>query len=323
MLKKLFIVFTIVFILFTLGCASKVQTTVMRPAEIHLNNIKTIAIGNITGNTRNHRNLVDTLLTTELVNCGHFDKVLDRKNIEILQNEMDLALLGLTDEALALNLGKYIGASNMIFCFIDDNYTEKLTKDEFKNSKGETQTEYTRTGELTVKMYFKIINTETTEIIATKNISKNKTLTETAINKKPPYINEYDAWEDLAEDIISDFVYAIKPNLVNVHVNLLSHKLLPDNKSIISLMEAGATDEALGILYDAAHKEYEDNKIKAKANYNYGMVIALFGNYEIGLEYVTNALLLEPKNNKYKQGLTFIKNEQASALKLKQQQMNK
>lgn len=322
MQKKQFVLFTILLVFFTVGCASKVQTTVMRPAEIHLNNIKTIAIGNITGNTWNHRNLVDTLLSTELVNCGYFDKVLDRKNIEILQNEMDLALLGLTDEALALNLGKYIGASNMIFCFIDDAYTEELTKDDFKNSKGEIQTEYTRTGELTVKMYFKIINTETTEIIATKNISKNKTLTETAIDKKPSYINKSYAWDDLAEDIISEFVYAIKPNLVNVHVNLLSHKLLPDNKTIIGLMEVGATDEALGILYDAAQKEYEDNKIKARANYNYGMVIALLGNYEIGYEYVTNAFLLDPKNNKYKEGLAFIKNEQASALKLKLQQMN-
>lgn len=306
---------------FVIGCASKVQMEIMRPAEINLKNVKVIGIGNVTGSSSSaHKNTLSTKLSEGLLNCGYFEKVVDRQYMSTLEAEHNLSLNNMTDEEFALSIGKYIGASNLVFAISSESYTESTDKSSYTNSKtGKITSTYYRKGDFKLTVNYKVINAETTELIAAKSITASKKKSLSSSLGYPGPIDKEALFAEALNEVVTNFMAVIAPHKVMVSVKLEEDKLLPKADTIINFMKAGATDDALELLFDAAQADYEKTEVKAKALYNYGIVVSLIGNYETGSDYLKQALKLVPSKKLYVEGVQFATKEAENAAKLEEQ----
>ncbi|NLM00595.1 MAG: hypothetical protein GX220_03970 [Treponema sp.] len=302
-----------------IGCASRVQMTVMKPGEVNLRNTKTIAVSSMVYKNPVKSNQLISKLTMGLLQTGYFDKVLDRQNLSLIEKEINLSLMNMSDEDVALSLGRFVGSSNLIAGSVEDNYSETNRESKYTDSKGIAYTTYYRDGIMRVSIHFKVINTETSELLAAKTFTVEKKQTTSANNARPPSPNKELLWTNATEEIIEKFLTYIAPHKVVESVKLENDKALPDNKSIANLLNIGATNEALEILYDAAALEYPKTDIKAKALYNYGIVMAILGNHETASIYLKEALKLKPTKQLYSDGITYAKQRAYEASKLEQQ----
>lgn len=314
-MKNIKFMFLFFFSLCLISCASKVSTTVTRPAEINLSKIKNIAVGSFINNNfqSKDRDLsLESKLAIALLNSGRFEKVVERQQISILQKEMDLSLNGATEEDNALSLGKYIGAQAYVYGTIDRRlFSTNLKSEDYKDSKGNTHTKYTREASFECTITFKVINTETTEIITANSISKTINDSLTKEDSRPAYIDSEKLYYEAQDAIIKQFIKMITPQNVQISINLIKDENLPENKIITDLLDGGSQDIALNMLKDATLQNYENRNTLANAYHNYGVVLVILGKFDEGIDYIKKALYINPSEKKYKDALLFANKEKA------------
>lgn len=321
--ERFFLTIGLVIILCSfVGCASTISTAVTRPAEINLSQIKNVAIGSFLDLTSyNHRydSIVESRLTTKLIESGRFEKVVERQQLDLLQREMNLSLSGLSEKETALSMGKYSGAQAYIYGTIDNKYYERNLEDEYiKDSNGITRVKYTSDEIATYTITFKVIDVQSTEIIVMKTITQTVNETTSAMENVPA--KKTDTMYDTAmQKCIDEFVRLITPQVVNVSVNLINDKNLPENKVINNLLRSGNSEEALRLLEDATNQTYDNNESLANAYNNYGLVYVILGEYDLGIENIKKAMAINPTSKKYNSSLDFAYTEKSYAQKYLEQ----
>lgn len=274
------------------GCASTLSTNVTRPAEISLGKVSSIAVGNFVYDNQNETTL-QTKLLSELLNSGRFEKVGERKQ---LGSAAQAYIHGTVD--------KKADIENISTPYLDKEGKLKGTK-------------YTQKVKVFCSVTFKVVNNETSEIMALKTISKTLEDSASAVNKGVEI--DYEALYSKAEDnVIRDFMSLTTPKNVTVVINMISDKNLPENKIITDLMKSGQSDEAIHILQEATEKTYENNVSLANAYNNLGLVYVMTGEYDLGIQCIKKAISIKP-SGKYKSNLEFANKEKQYALKYMEQ----
>lgn len=274
------------------GCASTLSTNVTRPAEISLGKVSSIAVGNFVYDNQNETTL-QTKLLSELLNSGRFEKVGERKQ---LGSAAQAYIHGTVD--------KKADIENISTPYLDKEGKLKGTK-------------YTQKVKVFCSVTFKVVNNETSEIMALKTISKTLEDSASAVNKGVEI--DYEALYSKAEDnVIRDFMSLTTPKNVTVVINMISDKNLPENKVITDLMKSGQSDEAIHILQEATEKTYENNVSLANAYNNLGLVYVMTGEYDLGIQCIKKAISIKP-SGKYKSNLEFANKEKQYALKYMEQ----
>lgn len=274
------------------GCASTLSTNVTRPAEISLGKVSSIAVGNFVYDNQNETTL-QTKLLSELLNSGRFEKVGERKQ---LGSAAQAYIHGTVD--------KKADIENISTPYLDKEGKLKGTK-------------YTQKVKVFCSVTFKVVNNETSEIMALKTISKTLEDSASAVNKGVEI--DYEALYSKAEDnVIRDFMSLTTPKNVTVVINMISDKNLPENKVITDLMKSGQSDEAIHILQEATEQTYENNVSLANAYNNLGLVYVMTGEYDLGIQCIKKAISIKP-SGKYKSNLEFANKEKQYALKYMEQ----
>lgn len=322
--KQAYIFFIILIVAFT-SCNPSVYLTVQRPAEIDLGKDKTLAVGDFehtytrqtrSQNIRSER--FEEILTTRLVQTNAF-QVVDRKNMNAILEEHNLTLSGLV-ESSSLEVGRLLGPTVLIFGSINKNeYEEEITKREEETEEGEKYFMYDRNGKLTVVTNIRIVDVNTGKIIAADDYSSVKTKKTSSREENPPKISRDDLYVNAVQDISNRLVRKIAPYQENVKVDFEKDRDLPELDLAVSQIRIGDWEQAKMTLRNAAIKDNLDEKAKAKAYYNYGLVLLYDGQYDQSREAFRRAMLLNPKNKKYPEAVMIANREEEQAEELKRQ----
>ncbi len=297
--------------------------TVKRPAEINLKGYDKIAIGNIVnpnGTIDKYANDVADEITTVLFSSGRFE-VLDRNHINQLIKEHQLAKSGLIDETTAAELGKFIGSAVLVFGRIQTNkYDEEVIKgDPWRDKKGRLHQSITRKGTYELAVNLKVIDVQTSKILAVKTLTSGYIGKKYADNATPERIDVDDLYRSCLKDIGNQFMRLVAPYEVQVKAVFLKDKKLPEMELAITQFKIGEWDEGIKILEEAANRDINDLKIKSKAYYNLGLALTYYGKYDEALNYLKKALKIDPKNKMYQKAILNAKYEKQKAEELTKQ----
>lgn len=222
---------------------STITVNTLKPAAVNLNGVKKIAVMGFDGQGGD---AVTNKITARLVESGRFD-VFERAQVAKILNEHEMYMTGLVDEKSAANIGKMLGAEALILGSVDtyqvtdERATVLLPKirekgfhyetkeDKKGNKKTEKVIDYewykvngsqlTRRGNVSIT--FKVVNVESGQIIAAKNISK----TWEGVNIVDPYPTHQDVYPTPKEKsitlpdsatILNRLTDEIVPQLVNM-----------------------------------------------------------------------------------------------------------
>lgn len=187
----------VIITLFFHACGPTIHTmniNTLRPAVVDLSNVKKVAVMGFDGQGGD---AVANKVTARLVESGRFE-VFERAQVVKILNEHEMWMTSLVDEKSAAKIGKMLGAEALIFGTVDtykvsdERATVQLpkirekgfhyeTKEDRKgNKKTEKVIDYdwykvnasvlTRRGNVSIT--FKVVNAESGQIMAAKNLSK-------------------------------------------------------------------------------------------------------------------------------------------------------
>ncbi len=318
----------IFFILSTLlffSCGTKaVQIQVHRPAEINLKKYAKVAMGDITnakGRKDAHAKDVSDSITSAFFETGYFE-VLDRQHLQNIIEEHNLKLSGLLDADSAPELGRIIGTSALVYGRIQtDKYDEeRSSSDTWKDSKGKSHKTHYRKGVYTLAVSIKILDIETSQIVATKNLQasyKNKTR---KTDGTAPKIDDNALYTSCLNRIKADLKKLIAPYKKMVEANFQTDSKLPETESALNQFKIDEWDTGVSLLEDAASKPGLEPKVQAKAYYNLGLAQMYSGQFDEAIENFKKAMILNPKEDRYVDAVKTAKKEQVMADKLEMQQ---
>ncbi len=311
----------IIFIMFS--CGPSVVLTVDRPAEINLSDYKTIAIGDFVSE-RGNRSLyslnIEEALTHRLFETGAFE-IVDRQNIDRLMEEHSLSLSGLVDESSALEIGKLMGSAVLIFGRITENeYVEQTTKsDEKVDMDGNKYHIYQRNGKYSLRINIRLVDVTTGKILATRPFEADKTARRYGKDEPAPEIDENKLFRECVDDIGIEFARMVAPYEEEVIVRFESDRDLPELDAALTSIKIDDWDHAINTLRKATMKPEINDKTRAKAYYNYGLVIMYDGQYENAIEAFRKAMQLRSGRNRYQQAIIKARKEKQKREELEKQ----
>lgn len=323
-LSKAILLFVIFVTTFFWACNPSVQISVMRPAEINLKDFSKITLGDIADQNGRVSKLTLDLsdeLTAELFKTKLYE-VIDRKNLAKIIEEQKLGQSGLVDETTAPELGKIIGSAVMLFGRVqDEKFQENTSQSDPYTSAYDNKThiDYKRNGKYNLSINLSLIDVQTSKVLAVKNLNASVVRFTNAIDKPAPNIDKDEMIKSAISQISTDFMHMIAPYSVSVSAKFERSKNLPELDQAISMMKVGEWNDALKIIEKAVYKAGLDAKTKAKAYYNYAVMLTYNGQYEAAVDNFKEAMKLVPGKSKYEQGVINAKAEKEAAEKLKEQ----
>ncbi|MBI3005620.1 MAG: hypothetical protein HYY49_09430 [Ignavibacteriales bacterium] len=271
---------TSVFLLFSLfvQCGTTMITVpVMRPAEINLGKLKKVAVGRVSGEAA--RDVEDDLIG-QLIESNAFE-VLDRSNLDKIIREYRLSMSELIDEKTALQLGSLIGAAALIFARVADHrYNEQVLQGEpYKDKEGKTHVRHTREGKARVTINFRITDLTTGRFIFSKDITHDALAQTSAVDGRPPRIEDEDLLRSARRNIVRQFVSRIAPHWESVRVKMLTDSEMPELESGVSYAKIREWDRAIE-LFTSATEKYAGHESRHKAFYNLGVAYEFSARFE-------------------------------------------
>ncbi len=310
------------------GCATQsVNMTILRPAEVNLHPYSQIAVGDIWGPPQQWYRAQDIrdAFTARLVESEYFESVLDRQYLQMIMQEYYLGWSGYLDETTAPQLGGMIGAAAFVFGRLTrDDYkeevgSEKVTKKD-KNGQEYEVLKNTRTGTHFLGVNVQVIDIQTTEILAIKELRTQFSDSKSAEGRQPPPIDQNYLYGVCVDDLSRQFIRAVAPYYENISAPFeLDNKYLPELETAHQMVVVGEFDRALDLLAAAALKPGIPPKSTAKAYYDLGLIQMYSGDYDSALENFIQALELAPKNNRYKRAVINCREERYKAEQVRQQ----
>jgi len=267
-MKSYFRLLTVALVFFISGliiysCAPSARIPIQRPAEINLVGTKSIAIGEITGNTGN---VLSDSITQKLFESGHYE-VLDRQNINRIMSEHSLNISGAVDESSAASLGKLVGASALIFGNSNAQYRQQTeTSDTYRDKNGRYYKYYYKEGEARVNTMLKVVDLQTGKIIAVKNFTENASDRTQETNQWPPDPDRNYLISKAVNNTSERFMKLIAPYTEYVRVEFENCDV-PESKTGIEYAKIGQWNEALSQFKSATERQPND----AAAWFNLGL----------------------------------------------------
>jgi len=311
----------------------KILINVSRPAEINLNQYKKIAIGSIdseSGYGSQHSNDVADDFAEALFNTKRFD-VLDRHHMGKILAEHQLGQTGLVDASTAKQLGKFIGSAALVFGRIQaDTYKEQLSKKDWietktvgkKNNKRTVKvphTSYYRKGTYGIVVNVKIVDIETSKMLAVKTLAAKYQRTTDNVDAAAPYIDKSSLYTSCLNDVKNQFSHLVAPYKVQVTAEFQTDDKLPEVKRALTQFKIGEWNEGVKILEKATERKGLKKEVQAKALYNLGMAKMYGGDITEALKLFKNAMNLMPDEDRYQSAILKAKEEKKKADKLKEQ----
>ncbi len=297
----------LVILVYISGCSVKFKVDVLRPAEVNLTKYKKIAIGDIevqrsadrsSGNQGDH--LMNDL-SQALFQSGRFE-VLDRQNLRKILDEHNFNLTDYADPSTALEMGKIIGPSALIFGQIHDaHFNQSLDKSNWSDPNGKTHTNYVRKGQALLDVSFKVTDLTTGQIVAIKKISEMSSSQIKKTDAQPPNIDPAPLFSSNRDKIVKTFMKVIAPYTETVTVHLKKYGKYPEVKEGIGFAKLSKWDKAAEIFDNALSKASSDPKISKKAskmaklNYNLGVALLYSCKFEAAKEKLEKSYILKPK----------------------------
>ena len=277
------------------GCISPppVEIRILKPAEMNIGYIKTIGISPFRGQGGD---AVTNRVTAKLFE-GKYFTILERQRINALIGEMGLAEIGIVDPSTAARLGKALGVQAIVFGSVDGYVVE--------DSRGfEKVTKYRETGEevrglfggmvdetepyqvvlsytirqARVAVTFKMVNVETTELLAIKSITKEY---RQKVIHDPDWPKELRArgiiLDELVDQTTDGFVKLVSPHYV-IEKKIWENIGVEEGKTAYNYFKNGLYLEA-GEILDRL-MEYPNLKpdVLAAVYYDRGLMYEILGN---------------------------------------------
>lgn len=330
-IRNIFFTISICFFLSSCGPSlSTITVNTLKPAAVNLGGVKKIAVMGFEGQGGD---TVTNKVTARLVESGRFD-VFERAQVAKILNEHEMSMTGLVDEKSAAKIGKMLGAEALILGSVDtyqvtdERATVLLPKirekgfhyetkeDKKGNKKAEKVIDYewykvngsalTRRGN--VGITFKVVNVESGQIIAAKNISK----TWEGVNIVDPYPTHQDVYPTpkeksitlpdsatilnrLADEIVPQLVNQIVPHYVTEIKTYLT--VDEQTETARKFMAAGQYKDAIDILeahlttLETKPDKYEDEL--HVVYYDLGLLNEVLGGFDKSEEYYKKAIALK------------------------------
>ena len=294
-----------------------ISVLVDRPAEFTIPNVKKVAVTPFVGQSGAS---ITNLLSSRLFE-GKIYQLLDRAQIERIMQEHGLAIeKGIVDASDAKEIGKFMAVDALIFGSVDnaavqdrDEVTE-LSKDGENNTTVVVKAPTTvREGRLSVT--FKMVNVQSGEIIALKNVQKswsgkhindpypNISCTGCYLFKDNPMKQSVDlpVKESLIEKLMDqaaiDFANSISPH--KEQMTLVwddDHGEKQPGEEVVNLVNAGMVPDAAQRMAQLL-KDLEQNPKKngdarkvAAAYYDCGLISEIQGDYEKAADWYKRAV---------------------------------
>lgn len=334
------ILLTALFFLASSCGTTSVNFSVKRPAPVSLKGYKNVAVGDFTGRNEDHANAAGADLEKALLETGYFDKVMDRKNLDLLLNEQKLQLAGLIDRKDYNRIGKISGAKVLITGSVDnDRYREQVsdrlivktntdTEKRFNGISNDIITrvsvqknrEFTRTGVYSLSVSYQIMDMETAELIAVKRFSVQREAKTVETDGRPAMIDQDQLFYGCLTETSMSLVRQIVPYNETVRADFQTDNDLPEIEKAVSLIRSGDSDKGLKIFVQMTNQPGLKPEKMAKTYYNLGLMQSFYKNFHDARINVTRALELNPREYLYENALNMIGREEASYRQLKDQE---
>ena len=309
--------------LFFQSCNPSIIIIAKRPAEVNLKNYKKIAIGSIidpSGRESGHSQDIVDDLTAKLFDSKAFE-VVDRQNLDKILKELNLGQSGLVDENSASEIGKILGSAVMVFGRLqNDSYKEIRSVSEYNDDKGKKHKTYKCEGTLTFIINLKLIDVKTSKILAIRTLNGSSSETSKGFDQAAPEIDQNNLYINCKNSVISQFMRVIAPYEVNLQVVFQKDAKLPELEQALTQIKIKEWDTAVKLLADATTRQDLVPKVKAKAYYNYGLILNSIGKFDEAINNFNDAMKLMPNITKYQEAIVTAKEDKARDAKLKEQQ---
>ncbi|VVS90973.1 CsgG/HfaB family protein [Desulfoluna spongiiphila] len=300
-------VFTCFFICILMtSCASKLKVPRLKPAEINLSSYKNVTVFPFKGN---HGREVSDTLTQQLFESDRFH-VLDRTNMNRILKEQNLSMSDIANPNNSVRLGKVMGSSALIFGQVyKRKYTQKRSSSKAtcrEDGKKYSCRRYKVKGNWHLKVGFKMVDTSTGEIIATKVIDETKSKSKSRREERPEVTwDKEKVFSSLQDKLIGKFMRMIAPYTVYNSVKLYDDDDLPWLETGIKFAKTGDWETAIE-MFETAVAEAErnpdiDEKLRARAHYDLGVAYGYSGHYTKALEQLKRACTLSPDDVFFKE----------------------
>lgn len=282
-----------------LSCASgRVRVPMMRPAEVNLPGVQTLAITSMTGQGAS---LVSGLLEEQLVKGGRF-QILDREHVDSLMSELKLSSSDLADAKAASRLGKLMTAGAIINGHLEESYTETPHARRFTDKKGREHTHRSVEAELVMRGTFKVTDVSTGQVVVAKTVEAKRgssrlehaatqvlgALFNAAVDvdhdTEDPPPDRAKLEDEARTELVGNFIRAIAPQQELVEVSFALDGDLPQLQQGMNWAKHGDWTKAQQLFADAIHAAEISGKISnktlAKAYYDQGLSYEYAGDYD-------------------------------------------
>jgi len=315
--------------LIMIGCAAVgVQVPVMRPAEIDLKGKNELIVGEISGRGGNK---IGSYIKERVIGTGRF-KLVDRKHLNRVLDELKLSQSDLADSESRKKLGKLMTGSILIMGQINDyRYNEDLKKErrtcirynaKIKKSVNYPCTYYQRSGVALASAAFDVIDIETGEILRAKTVKSTQTETTSAYDGTPSGIDGNALLDQCARKVAVDFLKAIAPWKQILTVNFMKHGDLPMLETGINYAKAGQWNDAIAQfkqgVEQAATTPKIDPKTAGKAHWDLGLAYEYTNRFDDAIVHIKKAFSLSG-NEDYLKELKNVERRKIESKRLKEQ----
>lgn len=308
---------SLLLVVFITGCAPKVKSRVLMPAEVNLKGYKNVAVVDFEGRGTTGKNVsrwLEAALLNAKVDSTPYFKVVTRSQLTKVLKEQEIQMTGLTDPATSRQVGKILGVDAIISGTIDGydiddgSYTEERQKSYRSGGKKYTETYYVNCIERRAYVSFTVnfIGVETGNIEISEPVSFQSRAHACGGTRNTQLPPRSQMLKDCARASIERFVKKITPHYVWQELKLRkkddsaggsflptgSKKDKARQKQVNDYMEGGCEyakhgdwDNALRMF----HKAVELKPESPAANYNLGVVYETKGELEKAREYYENA----------------------------------
>lgn len=319
------------------GCMHRgsVEIKVLKPAEIDIGYVKTIGISSFRGQGGD---AVTNRLTAKLFEGGLFT-ILERQRINALIDEMGLAEIGIVDQSRAAQLGKALGAEAIVFGSVDGYVVEdfrgreKVTRHRKtgRRVKGlfgwmvdetepyEVILPYTMR-QARIAVTFKMVNVESTELLAIKSITKEY---RQKVIHDPDRPGELKArgiiLDELVDQATDEFVKLVSPHYV-IEKKIWENIDVEEGKTALNYFKNGLYPETGEILDRLLRYPTLEAYQLTAVYYDRGLIYEILGNLNKAEEFYEKAATLK-SSDFHLTALKNIREKIEDVKKLQEQQL--
>ena len=279
------------------SCSNAIQITVNRTPECQLEKQQQFAITEVmhqNGETNTKHTLdLGMELTNKLAALNSLEVVdLSALNMQQEQKYQTDASSGLQTKNNMVLLSAKI---------ITNEYSEDVEKKNiFTYPKGNTVTTFEKSGHYTYGVNFKMADSKTGKVLYSKTINCVKTQKITSPSQALLTINKSALYHQALLEVTQQFMHAVAPYTETVAVKFEKDGKLKKLNTAIHLLKQGQMEQSANLLSEMTTLDTLSPTARAKAYYNYGVILALSNRQKDATMAFQEAIRLDPKNDKYK-----------------------